>query len=89
MRFTELEKTMLLMLLVFIKGSFDIYVEEKKITSKFSMRKRKFVRTSLDRLKKEGLLIKHPREKKYKFSKKGLEAASNMLHEGAKLWGMG
>jgi len=85
MKLTELEKTILLVFLVFTKSSLDRYLTEEFITSKFTMRQRKMVRISLKRLRKEGLIIKHPRER-YKFSKTGLKRASSILHEGAKLW---
>ena len=89
MRQTELEKTMLLAFLVITKGSTDVYVKEDEITSKFAMRKRKLVRISLERLNKQGSLKKHPKKKEYKFTKKGIESASVVLREGAKLWIMG
>lgn len=86
MPFTELEKTILLAFLSFTKGSTRKYLEEKFITSKFTMRKRKYVRISLKKLAKEGILKKHKKEKKYRFTKKGVGEASKILHEGAKLW---
>jgi hypothetical protein len=86
MKLTELEKTIILVFLVFTKGSLDKYLKEGFITSKFTMRQRIVVRRSLVRLVKDGLLIKHPKEASYKFSKKGLKRASDLLHEGVKLW---
>jgi hypothetical protein len=86
MKLTELEKTIMLVFLVFTKGSLEKYLKEEFITSKFTMRRRIVVRRSLVRLVKDGLLIKHPEEASYKFSKKGLKRASDLLHEGAKLW---
>lgn len=83
---TELDKTILLAFLVFTKGSLDTYISEKEITSKFAMRKRKLVRISIRKLVREKLLIKHPKENKYKFSKRGLKSASRVLSEGAKMW---
>ena len=89
MRLTELEKTILLAFLVITKGSIDVYLKEDDITSKFAMRKRKLVRISLERLRKQGFLKKHPRKKEYKFTKNGIKSASVVLSEGARLWGMG
>lgn len=84
MRSTELEKTVLLVFMVFTKGSTEKYLDENFITSKFTRRKRKFVRKSLKKLAKEGILDR--KKKSYRFTKKGLKEASKILHEGAKLW---
>lgn len=86
MTFTELEKTILLVFMVSTKGSTRKYLDQDFVTSKFTMRKRKYVRKSLKKLASEGLLKKHKKEKKYRFTKKGVEEASKILHEGAKLW---
>ncbi len=86
MKSIELEKTILLVLLVFTKGSVDKCLTEDLIVSKFTKRQRSLVRKSLKRLKDEGLLIKKPKEMSYRFTDKGLKRASTILSEGAKLW---
>ena len=88
MPLTELEKTVLLAMLVFTKGSLDIYVSEKNLEARFPVRKRKPLRETLGDLVSSKLIIIHPKEKKYKFSKKGKEEGSRVLLRGAKLWDM-
>jgi hypothetical protein len=86
MRLTELEKTIMLVFLVFTKGSVDKHLSEEFILSKFVPRQRKLVRRAIRRLIKNSLLDKKPKELNYKFTKQGLKRASRILHEGAKLW---
>ncbi|MDI6825700.1 MAG: hypothetical protein QMD36_00690 [Candidatus Aenigmarchaeota archaeon] len=88
MKLTELEKTILLVFLVFTKGSVDKYLQEDFIASKFTKRQRPIVRSYLRRLSRDGLLEKHPTEASYKLVKLGLKHASKILHEGTKLWKM-
>lgn len=83
---TELEKTVLLAILVFAKGSLIVYVSEEQLTSKFPMRKRVLVREGLKDLVKAGLLEKDKKQAKYKLTKEGQQYASKLLHQGAKLW---
>jgi predicted transcriptional regulator len=88
MGITELDKTVLLSILVFTKGSLTSFITEQQLTKKFAMRKRILVRSAIKDLVKNKLLIIHSKEKKYKLTKKGLETASKVLHQGAKLWYM-
>lgn len=88
MRITELDKTVLLAMLVFTKGSLNTFISEEQLTKRFAVRKRALVRSSINSLVKDKLIIKHPKEKKYKFTKNGLKMASKVLHQGAKLWYM-
>ncbi|MFH8080984.1 MAG: hypothetical protein QXO84_03870 [Candidatus Aenigmatarchaeota archaeon] len=84
----ELDKTILLAMLIFTKGSLDATVSEEDIIKRFAMRKKVQVKTSLEELIKHGYIIYLPKENKYKFSRIGLETASQVLHQGAKLWYM-
>ena len=86
MRLTELEKTIMLIFLVFTKGSLDKPLSEDFILSKFVPRQRKMVRKALKRLVKNNLLVK--KKVNYNLTKEGLKESSKMLHEGAKLWKM-
>lgn len=86
MKLTELEKTIMLVFLVFTKSSVDKYLSESFILSKFIPRQRKMIRKSILRLMKNGLLDKHLKEDSYKLTRMGLKRALRILHEGAKLW---
>ena len=88
MTLTELDKTILLAILVFAKGSIKTFILEDKIVLKFPMRKRILVRESLFDLTKNKLLEKHPKEKKHRLTEEGKISASRILHQGAKLWYM-
>ncbi|MEM5799051.1 MAG: hypothetical protein QXZ43_00050 [Candidatus Aenigmatarchaeota archaeon] len=88
MLLNELDKTVLLAMLVFTKGSLDSTVSEEQLVKKFAMRKKIQVKSSLEDLIKNGYIVYLPNENKYKFSKVGLETASQVLHQGAKLWYM-
>jgi predicted transcriptional regulator len=85
---TEFDKSILLGMLVLTKGSKEKFVDRKEITSKFARAKRKYIIGSLRKLVREGYIEKNPKEDKYKFTKEGLEEASKLLMEGAKLWYM-
>ncbi|MCS7135269.1 MAG: hypothetical protein N3E38_03045 [Candidatus Aenigmarchaeota archaeon] len=84
----ELDKTILLAMLIFTKGSLDSAVSEEDLIKRFAVRKKFQVKSSLEELIKQGYIIYLPKENKYKFSKTGLETASQVLHQGAKLWYM-
>lgn len=84
----ELDKTILLAMLIFTKGSLDSAVSEEDLIKRFAVRKKFQVKSSLEELIKHGYIIYLPKENKYKFSKVGLETASQVLHQGAKLWYM-
>lgn len=83
MKLTELERTILLVFLVFSKKK-EKFLDESFICSKFTRRQRSLVRRFIKRLEKEKLIIKHPEG--YKLSRKGLNEALKTLHEGVKLW---
>ncbi len=85
-RIRELDKTLLLGFLVLTKGSLRKYIKEEEITSKFPPMKRKMVRYAIKRLARAKLLSKHPKEKRYKFTKEGLKEAKKVLYQGAKIW---
>ena len=88
MLLNELDKTVLLAMLVFTKGSLDSTITEEQLVKKFAVRKKIQVKSSLEDLTKNGYIVYFPNENKYKFSKMGLETASQVLHQGAKLWYM-
>jgi phage pi2 protein 07 len=88
MLLNELDKTVLLAMLVFTKGSLDSAITEEELIKRFAMRKKLQVKSSLKCLMKNGYIVYLPEENKYKFSKMGLETASQVLHQGAKLWYM-
>jgi len=88
MLLNELDKTVLLAMLVFTRGSIDAAVTEQQLTKNFATRKKILVKSSINDLIKNGYIIYTPKENKYKFSKMGLETASKVLHQGAKLWYM-
>ena len=85
-KLNEIEKTTLLGLLILSKGSVEKHIPEEDIVSKFPISKRKWVRISLDKFIKKGLLVKHPKKNEYKLTKDGLKRASIILGHGAKLW---
>ncbi len=84
MKLKELEKTIMLVFLVFTKGSIDKPISEDFILSKFVPRQRKMVKRSLRRFVKNDLIVK--KKVNYNLTKQGLKRASKILHEGAKLW---
>ncbi len=84
MKLNELEKTIMLVFLVFTKGSIDKPISEDFILSKFVPRQRKMVKRSLRRFVKNDLIVK--KKVNYNLTKQGLKRASKILHEGAKLW---
>lgn len=88
MLLNELDRTVLLAMLVFTKGSLDSAVTEEQLTRKFAIRKKILVKSSIKDLIKNGYIVHLPKDNKYKFSKIGLETASQVLHRGAKLWYM-
>ncbi|MBU5689903.1 MAG: hypothetical protein QXM68_01750 [Candidatus Aenigmatarchaeota archaeon] len=88
MLLNELDKTVLLAMLVFTKGSLDSAVAEEQLIKRFAIRKKIQVKSSLEDLARNGYIVYLPNENKYKFSKSGLETASQVLHQGAKLWYM-
>lgn len=88
MLLNELDRTVLLAMLVFTKGSLDSAVTEEQLTQKFAIRKKTLVKSSIKDLIKNGYLLHSSEDNKYKFSKVGLETASQVLHQGAKLWYM-
>jgi len=88
MLLNELDRTVLLAMLVFTKGSLDSAITEEELIKRFAMRKKPQVKSSLETLIKNGYIVYLPKENKYKFSKIGLETASQVLHQGAKLWYM-
>ncbi len=83
MRLTELEKTIMLVFLIFTKGTIDKYLSEDFLLSKFVPRQRKMVKKSLRRLTKNNLLVK--KEISYSLTKEGLKRASSLLHEGVSI----
>lgn len=80
---TELEKTILLSILILVKGNTKKSIKEDEIVLKFPMRQRKTVRRFFKRLVDDGYLIKDSAGKNYRLSPKGLKNASNYLHRGA------
>ncbi len=91
MTLTELDKTILLAMLVFTKGSTRVAIKEDQIVLKFPMRKRVLVRESLSDLTKNKLIEKiekSPKDRRYRLTEDGKEQAAKILHQGAKLWYM-
>ncbi len=82
MKLTELEKTVLITFLVFMKKKKSI--SEEEIVLKFPRRQRKNVREAIENLKKNGFLISE--EKKAKLTEKGIKEAMKLLKTGARLW---
>ncbi|MCS7106273.1 MAG: hypothetical protein NZ942_03085 [Candidatus Aenigmarchaeota archaeon] len=78
---TELEKTILLSVLIVTKGDLKKVIGEDEIVLKFPMRQRKNVRRFLKKLVKEGYLIESP-SKNYRLSGEGFKIASKLLYEG-------
>jgi hypothetical protein len=78
---TELEKTILISILVLVKGNTKKTVKEDDIVLKFPMRQRKTVRRFFKRLVKEGYLVKL--DDNFRLSSEGLRTASRLLYEGA------
>ncbi len=81
-KLTELEKTVLITFLVFMKKYKGI--SEEEVILKFPIRQRKNVREAIENLKKGNLLIK--KEGRTKLSNKGVEEAMKLLKTGARLW---
>lgn len=77
---TELEKTILLSVMILVRGDIKKFFKEDDIVLKFPMRQRKTVRRFFKKLVKEGYLVEA--QGKFKLSQKGLEIASKLLHEG-------
>lgn len=78
---TELEKTILLSVLILTRGDLKKEIGEDEIVLKFPMRQRKNVRRFLKKLVKDGYLMESsPRS--YKFSEEGFKMASKLLYEG-------
>ncbi len=83
-KLTELEKTVLITFLVFMKKNKNRGISEEEVVLKFPMRQRKNVREAIENLKKSNLLIK--KEGKTKLSDKGIKEAMELLKTGARLW---
>jgi len=80
---TELEKTILISILVLVRGNTRKFIKEDDIVLKFPMRQRKTVRRFFERLLDDGYVIKNPAGNSFKLSSEGLKLASRSLHEGA------
>jgi hypothetical protein len=80
---TELEKTILISVLVLVRGNTKKFIKEDDIVLNFPMRQRKNVRRFFKKLVKEGYLIKNPKDSGVRLSQNGLKIASSLLHEGA------
>jgi len=80
---TELEKTILISILVLVKGNTKKFVKEDDIVLKFPMRQRKNVRRYFKKLVKDGNLIKSASTNSYRLSPEGIKFASGLLYEGA------
>jgi len=80
---TELEKTILISVLVLVRGNTKKFIKEDDIVLNFPMRQRKNVRRFFKKLVREGYLIKKPKDNNVRLSQEGLKIASNLLHEGA------
>lgn len=77
---TELEKTILLSVMILTKGDSKKLFKEDEIVMKFPMRQRKTVRRFFKKLVKEGYLLET--DGKFKISEEGLKIASRLLYEG-------
>lgn len=84
-KFTELEKTILMAVLVTVKNV-KRYVREEEIVLKFPRRQRKMVKLYFSKLVKGGYLTKHPVGDKYTLTEKGIKVVKKLLVEGATLW---
>lgn len=78
---TELEKTIMLSILILVRGKTKKSVREDDIVLKFPMRQRKTVRRFFKRLVEDEYLIKT--DSNYRLSSKGLKISSSLLYEGA------
>ncbi|MEM5852835.1 MAG: hypothetical protein QXS37_02910 [Candidatus Aenigmatarchaeota archaeon] len=77
---TELEKTILLSVMILTRGDIKKFFKEDEIILKFPMRQRKTVRRFFKKLVKEGYLVEM--DGKFKMSEEGLKLASKLLYEG-------
>lgn len=64
------------------EGSTEKYVDESLLLSKFPIRQRKLLKEYIKRFVKEGLLIKHKKEKSYRVSKKAIPIISSLIMRG-------
>jgi len=86
MRFTELEKTILLALYSLGSVSTHKYVDKDALVRKFPMRQRRSVRKYLEDLVQKKLVVKHAAEEKYRLNKKAKkEIVRIILKEGARI----
>ena len=83
-RITELEKTILLAFLSISKGKAKP-IKEDEVVMKFPAVQRHFARSSIERLVREGFLLRHTRNKSYILSERGLRGARRALVEGARI----
>ena len=79
-RLTELEKVILLSILILNKGVRDKDIKEDDIVLKFPMRQRKNVRRYIEKLVKKKLLKK--KDGKYRMTEKGYKLAKELLFLG-------
>jgi predicted transcriptional regulator len=86
MKLSELEKSILLVFLALTKATAEKYLRKNDIVLKFARRQRKNVERAIERLCKEKLIGKFPREERYALTDKGLKKATSLLVEGAKFW---
>ena len=77
---TELEKTILLSVLILTRGDTTKLFKEEDIVIKFPMRQRKNVRRFFRKLVKDGYILEV--EGKFKLSEEGLKTSSRLLYEG-------
>lgn len=85
-KLSELEKSILLTFLALTKATAGKYLRKNDIVLKFTKRQRRNVEKSIERLTKDKLIEKFPREERYALTEKGLKKASALLIEGAKFW---
>lgn len=79
---TELEKTILLSVLLLSKGKPQKLITQDEIVLKFPMRQRKSIRRYVKKLVEEGYLTKNPHAESYRLSIEGQKLSLNLLHQG-------
>jgi len=80
---TELEKTILLVLMTLTKGKSKKLLQNDEVLVKFPIRQRKEVRLFLEKLAKKGLVNK--KTDSLGLTENGLKEASKVLLQGAKI----
>ena len=80
---TELEKTILLVLMTLSRGNSKKLLQNDAVLVKFPIRQRKEVRSFVEKLSKKGLINK--KDDSLGLTQDGLKQASKILLQGAKI----